>query len=219
MQDGGRHLLAYEGWKILFLLAVIALAGSAYTGWGIGILLFLLLAFAGYIFRNPQRNIPSAPLAVVSPASGEIESIETEEDPWLSRTAIRLRIRISLLDVHILRSPVEGKVVKQWAAEEQAVQGFNRRYSYWIKTDEDDDVVLSILLGKWSMFTRVYFLTGDRLGQGQACGFLYWRGDIEVLMPANARINIKVGDRLESGSAILGSFMHDSGASVIGNQQ
>ena len=216
MQDGGRHFLAYEGWKLLLLLAVCALAGSAYTGWVFGSLLFLLLAFTGYLFRNPQRNIPAIPLAVVSPASGEIQSIETVEDPWLSRTAIRLRMRIAFLDVHILRSPVEGKVIKQWAEEESENPGFNRRYSYWIKTDEDDDVVLSILLGRWSSFTRVYFLTGDRLGQGQTCGFLYWKGDIEVYMPANVRINTRVGDRLDSGSAILGSFMHEGGESVIG---
>lgn len=216
MQDSGRHILVYEGWKILFILAAVALVGSAYTGWVIGSLLFLLLACCGYLFRNPQRIIPSAPLAVVSPASGEIQSVETVEDPWLQRTAIRLRMRISILDAHILRSPAEGKVIKQWAAEESGNQGFNRRYSYWIKTDEDDDVVLSIILGKWSSFTRVYFLTGDRLGQGQACGFLYWRGDIEVYMPASARINIKVGDRLDSGSTILGSFMHEGGESVIG---
>ena len=217
MQDSGQHFLAYEVWKILFLLAAVALAGSIYTGWPVGLLLFLLLATAGYLLRNPQRAIPSSPLGVVSPASGEIQSVETMEDPWLSRTVIRLKLWVSFLDVHILRSPVEGKVIKQWAAEEKTIHGFNRRYSYWIKTDEDDDVVLSILLGKWSWFTRVYFLTGDRLGQGQVCGFLYWTGAIEILMPANARINIKVGDRLESGSDILGSFVHESGASVIGN--
>ena len=219
MQDSGRHLLAYEGWKILFLLAVLALAGSAYTGWIIGSILFLLFAVLGYILRNPQRTIPSAPLAVVSPASGEITAIETVEDQWLSRTAIRFRIKISLFNVHILRSPAEGKVIKQWASEEKDIQGYDRRYTYWIKTDEDDDVVLSILLGRWSTFTRVYFLTGDRLGQGQICGFLYWTGGIEILMPENARINIKAGDKLESGSSILGSFMHEEGSSVIGNKE
>ena len=216
MQDSKPHLLAYEGWKFLYILALGALAGSVYTGWMIGVALFLLLAAAGYLFRNPQRIIPSSPLAVVSPASGEILSVDTVEDPWLSRMAIRLRLRISFLNVHILRSPVEGKVIKQWAAEEKDLPGYDRRYSYWIKTDEGDDLVISMLLGKWSFFTRVYFRTGDRLGQGQACGFLYWTGAIEVLMPANARINIKVGERLESGSAILGSFMHEAGASVLG---
>lgn len=217
MQDSGKHFLAYEGWKILFLLAVLALVGTVYTGWLIGSLLFLLFAGFGYILRNPQRIIPPAPLAVVSPASGEITAIETVEDQWLSRTVIRLSIKISLWDVHILRSPAEGKVIKQWADEEKEIQGYDRRYTYWIKTDEDDDVVLSILLGRWSSFTRVYFLIGDRLGQGQTCGFLYWSGGIEVLMPANARINIKVGDKLESGSSILGSFVHEGSASVIGN--
>ena len=217
MQDSGRHLLAYDGWKMLFFLAVLALVSTVYIGWIAGLLLFLVLTVLGYIFRNPQRTIPSAPLAVVSPASGEINAIETVEDQWLSRTAIRFSMKISLWDIHILRSPAEGKVIKQWVAEEKNLQGYNRRYTYWIKTDEDDDVIFSILLGRWSSFTRVYFLTGDRLGQGQTCGFLYWTGAIEILMPANARINIKAGDRMESGSSILGSFVHEEGSSVIGN--
>ena len=216
MQGNSQHLIAYEGWKILYFLALLSLAGGLYASWFTGVLLFLMLAGLGFILRNPHRAIPSAPLAVVSPASGVVTEVSEVEDDWLSRPATRLRIRISLWDVHILRSPVEGKVMKQWAAPEPDLKGFDRRYTYWIKTDEDDDVVLSLVLGKWSPFTRVFFITGDRLGQGQACGFLYYTGLIEVLMPESARINIKPGERLESGSNILGNFVHENGSSVIG---
>ena len=106
--------------------------------------------------------------------------------------------------------------MKQWAAPEQDFTGYDRRYTYWIRTDEGDDVILSIMLGKWSPFTRVFFITGDRLGQGQSCGFLYYSGAVEILMPSNARINIKVGAGVESGSDVLGNFVHENGSSVIG---
>ena len=216
MSGNQNHLFVYEGWKIFLFLSFLSLLSTFYTGWLLGLLLFLLFSALGFVLRNPHRIIPSAPLAVVSPASGVVTDVSDMEDEWLSRKATRIRIRLSLWNVHILRSPVEGKVINQWAESEKNMRGYDRRYTYWIKTDEGDDIVLSLLLGKWSPFTRVFFITGDRLGQGQSCGFLYYTGIIEVLMPDNARIGIKVYDRLESGSDALGNFVHENGSSVIG---
>jgi len=215
MQKNEHHIIAREGWWILFFIIMLGLFGQAYLGLPAMIILLILFVVAGYIFRNPVRNIPSSPLSVVSPISGRLLSIDETEDKYLSRKAIRYRIRISFWDVHAMNCPVEGKVMKQWSSKLEAVE-YNRSYTYWIQTDEGDDIVFSLLLGKWSPFTRMLIRSGERVGQGQACGFLYYTGMIEIYMPENSKIVVEKGTHLSGGEDILGKFVHENGASVIG---
>ncbi len=215
MQGKQHHFIATEGWSILLVLALLAVASNVYLGLFASLLVVILLLVACVIFRNPRRVIPAAPLAVVSPASGNIQIIDNVDDPWLSRPALRFRLHMSLWDVHNLRCPVEGKVMNQWSSE-NSEPGFNKRYTYWIRTDEGDDVVFSLLMGQWSPFARLGLQTGERVGQGQPCGFLYFTGAIEVLMPANSRVEKQAGDIVDAGAAILGQFVHESGATMMG---
>ncbi|MFQ5660869.1 MAG: phosphatidylserine decarboxylase [Gammaproteobacteria bacterium] len=215
MQGNRHHLIAREGWPILAFIVLLAFVSHVYIGPIPFIIFLLLLGPALVIFRNPAATIPSAPLAVVSPASGKLLAIDTVEDTWLERKAIRFRLRLSLWDVHALRSPVEGKVMDEWSAVTNG-SGQSRRYTYWIRTDEGDDVVFSLLLNRWSPFVRIFMRSGERIGQGQPCGYLYYSGMIEVFMPENAGIESQAGAQLESGSDILGQFVHNNGESAIG---
>ena len=179
--------------------------GKVYLGWVPFIILFTFFLTLCYLFRDPKCTIPSAPLAVVSPCSGEIMSLETVTDFWLDRPAVRCRIRMSFWDVHILRSPIEGKVLDQWYSDEE--QDVIKRYSYWIKTDESDDVILSLALDRGALVAKMTIHCGERTGQGQSSGFLYFGGLVDVLIPENSRIEIKVGDRVKSGQSVLAQLI------------
>jgi len=209
------HFIAREGWSILAVVGLLAVASQLYVGIIPAIFFGLLLILGLYVFRNPVRLICSAPLAVVSPASGKIKLISKVHDQWLSRNAIKIQLKLSVWDVHSLCSPVEGKVVNEWSSECEE-PGFNRRYSYWLQTDEGDDVVISLLLGNKSPFVKMLLRTGERAGQGQPCGFLYYVGKVEIYLPENAQIDAKVGTRLCSGIDILGRFVHNEGVTVLG---
>lgn len=215
MQGKQHHFIATEGWSTLLVLVLLAVVSNVYLGLYASLPFVILLLVACVILRNPKREIPAAPLAVVSPVSGNIQIIDTVDDPWLSRSARRFRLHMSMWDVHNLRCPVEGKVMNQWSSE-NSEPGFNKRYTYWIRTDEGDDVVFSLLMGKWSPFARLGLQTGERVGQGQPCGFLYFIGAIEVLMPIESRVEKQVGDIVDAGAAILGQFVHENGATMIG---
>ena len=214
MQDKGYHLIAREGWLVILGLALLALICKVYLGLLPFIFTTVLILVACFIFRDPKPLIPSAPLAVVSPTSGKILGIDTYDDTWLSRTALRVRVKTSIWDIHTLRSPAEGKVINEWSSPCND-NGYNRRYTYWIKTDEGDDVVMSLLLGPWALFVRTLMHAGERTGQGQRCGFLYFTGIVEILMPKNSRILLKQGEYVNSGASILGEFIHEDGASVF----
>lgn len=215
MRSGNQHLIAREGWPILAFALLLVVVAKIYLGYLAGFVCLLLLAALTFIFRNPSYPVPAAPLAIVSPICGRLSSVKTLEDQWLKRNAVRFRLQMSLWDVHAVRSPIEGKVIKQWSA---TIDGSNyqRRYSYWIQTDEGDDVVLSMAMGKWAPLVKTKLHTGERIGQGQLCGYFYFAGVIDVWTPANTKIEVQVDEQLTGGAVILGKFIHENGATVIG---
>lgn len=209
-------MIAKEGWSIIAVIALLAITSKVYLGIFPSLFFLLLLLLACFVFRNPFRNIPPVPLAVVSPASGKLIAIEETEDNWLSRVAVKFKVKISFWDVHALRSPVEGKIMDEWSSECDE-PGTNRRYTYWIRTDEGDDVVFSLLLGRQAPYVRMLIHAGDRVGQGQYCGFLYCAGMVEVYMPENTVVETEAGKMIRSGSDILGHFVHGNETTAIGN--
>src|SRR5579862_7314644 len=66
--------------------------------------LFLLAAFCGWFFRDPERPIPVGPVAV-SPADGKVVAL-VDEGNGLTRISIFLNI----FDVHVNRSPISGVI-------------------------------------------------------------------------------------------------------------
>lgn len=165
--------------------------------------------------RDPVRLIPSLPLAVVSPAHGRIISIKNVDDPWVPRNATRIRIHMSFFDIYSLRSPIEGKVMDQWPLRPNA-EFPDRKFVFWVKTDEDDDVVTVIHL---NILTAVNFSfhshSGERVGQGQRCGFLKMGGLVDVFVPENCKINIEPGQYVKSGADILAHLVHTEAVSSV----
>ncbi|MEX2354080.1 MAG: phosphatidylserine decarboxylase, partial [Gammaproteobacteria bacterium] len=187
--------IAREVRIVVVILVLLAITAKVYLGWLPALAVLVLVLPVVFVFREPACQVPSSPLAVVSSANGVVTSVEMVTDPWLERPAKRCRIKMSFWDVHTLRSPIEGKVKNQWAAASDE-PGIKRRYSYWIQTDEGDDVVLSVATGVAGHFTTIKLRCGERTGQGQPCGHLYVAGLIDVLMPENTRVDLKPGDRV-----------------------
>jgi phosphatidylserine decarboxylase len=214
MSGNGHRLIAREGIPILVALLVMATVDYVFFGFFSSLFLLFLFFIAVFLFRDPKCDVPAAPLAVLSPASGRVLSIDKTQDPWLSRPSIKIRIKISPWDPHSLRSPIEGKVIKQWSSSD-ADQDFDRQYAYWIRTDEGDDLLMALGMNSGAKFTRLSIHSGQRTGQGQRCGFLYFTGVIDIYLPDNSRINIKANEKVMSGAAILGQFVHEEGASAV----
>lgn len=212
MANNGHQFIARSMLPVLVLLLLAAILALYYYGWFPFILISVVFLALCFISRDPRREVPSSPLAILSPASGRITAIEQETDPWLKRPAVRYRINMSLWDVHSLRSPTEGKVMNEWAAAEPGPG--RRRYTYWIQTDEGDDIVLSLIMGMSSLIVRLTPRTGDRVGHGQALGFLFFAGVVEVYAAENSKILAEPGTGVKSGSDILGQFVHGKGGAA-----
>lgn len=197
--------VAREGWPIIGTLAVVAGAVWQAGGliWSAPIWVMALVVL--FLFRDPDREIPSAPLAVVSPADGEVVAVEQTRGRYLDRECVRISIRMSPYGVYSTRSPVEGKIL-----EIPQTNGSNPGMpsGVWIQTAEKDDVVVVMNRGRLHTAPHCYVRIGERVGQGQRCGFVHLGSLVDIYVPANTRIKVKPGDRVQAGSAIVGTLVH-----------
>ncbi len=197
-------LVAREGWSYILVALAVALSVNHALGVWAAAPLGLLAAFLLFLFRDPPRAVPSSPLAVICPVDGEVKSIEQTTDPWVEREAIRLTIRMGALSVYSVRSPIEGKIVRQWYPRKEMPE---RVYAQWVQSDENDDVVMIIKRGGLVRRPFCYTQSGERIGQGQRCGYLPFGTEVAVLLPTNCRLSVGVGDRVSSGCGILGTLV------------
>ncbi len=84
--------------------------------------LWLLVIFMVQFFRDPPRQVPADPKAVLSPADGRIVAVERSRDPYLEREAIKMSVFMNVFDVHSNRSPVDGEVRNTWYPSGQVLQ-------------------------------------------------------------------------------------------------
>ena len=102
-------LIAREGWPYI-AIAVAATLLLYWIGGVIGLVVGVLVtAFVVQFFRDPPRNVPDAPNAVLSPADGRVVSVGVARDPWLERDALRISVFMNVFNVHSNRSPVDGR--------------------------------------------------------------------------------------------------------------
>ncbi|GEM_PF-300805 len=210
MPSNSYTIIAREGWLILFIVALTGLFLLYEFMPLYSIPVWLLLLVLVYLLRDPERTIPSSPLAVVSPVDGYVDNISSVQDKWIGRDALRIRLRMGYEDTYSIRSPIEGKIVKTWSSEPARLGTSEKihRHAIWIQSDEGDDVLIVLYVGKIASRLKFYAHAGERVGQGQRCGYFFLGGIAEVYLPENSRVRVKQGNRVMSGTSILGQLVH-----------
>lgn len=176
----------------------------------------LLAMFFLWFFRDPTREIPTLPGQIVSPADGVVTEAEWIE--LVSGSRLRLSIFLNVFDVHVNRSPVAGTV----KLVEFRPGGFlNAMNPESVLTNEQ--TLISVDAGEYEVsFKQIAGLLarrivcsvkeGDRLERGQRIGLIKFGSRVDVLMPAEANLNVKVGTRVVGGTTVLATLpMADTG--------
>ena len=221
-------LVSRSAGPIVLLAAVAAFVAFALCGVFCALPLLVLTGLLLFFFRDPPREVPPAPLGVVSPVDGRVRLVEALRDPYLGRDAYKISIRMHWWGPYVTRSPIEGKVCQQWYLP----QGLNprdlphadmasiasdthprqARYAMRVRTDEDDEVVFVLRGALISQRLICLVQAGERIGQGQRCGLLRFAGTVDVYVPDNSRVNVAPGATVRAGSDIIATLVHKSGA-------
>jgi len=196
--------IAREGLPLLLATALAAVVVLHFFGLAASLPLWGLCLLIMGVFRDPEREIPSQPMGVVSPADGRVTSIAATRDPYLDRDSIRVTMQMNPYGVFTTRSPVEGKVLQPPSTPENA----RMPHGVWLQTDEGDDVVMVMMRGRLHTAPRCYIRIGDRIGQGKRCGFVHLGGQVDVYLPERSRLGVSAGAQVYGGSDVIATLPH-----------
>ncbi len=191
------------------LVAAGFIALGLWVSWfAIGaLMMFLLMGFMAYFFRNPRRSIPLEPGIVLAPADGKVTIVRqaTTEDP----TAL-VSIFLSPLDVHINRAPIEGEIVdisykkgKFLMATKNESRLLNEQNCLTI-VGSDITVKCVQIAGVLARRIVCWKQRGERVKCGEQFGMIKFSSRTDLLMPSNVEVMVKVGSRVKGGETIIG---------------
>jgi phosphatidylserine decarboxylase len=179
------------------------------------LVLFLILAWALSFFRDPERQVPNSPKALLSPADGTITDIEiVENDPMFPHKAMRIGIFLSIFNVHINRAPCTvrvGKISYRPGQFKNAMSPHSGRVNEsndvrMTRMDEPkDELMVRQISG--AIARRIVCATkmGDTLTAGQRFGMLKFGSRTELYVPMRDTVKqqVKLGDKVRAGLTIL----------------
>jgi phosphatidylserine decarboxylase len=195
-------VIAKEGLVPVIASALAAVLVMQFAGFYASLVFWVLSLLLAVIFRDPDRDVPAVPLAIVCPADGRVSSISMMHDPYLDRPAIRVVIQMNPYGVFSTRSPVDGKVLDPPNIPPGVPHGV------WLRTNEGDDIVLVMNRGRLHSTPRCYVRIGDRVGQGQRCGFIHLGGQVDLYLPESSRTLVTAGDWVQGGSDVIAKLIH-----------
>lgn len=195
-----------------FILIALALAVAA--AWGGGrawtVPFLVLAAFFVFFFRDPNRTTPADRGLVVSPADGRVMIAGDPPGPGAPKGEWRqISIFLSPMDVHVNRTPVEGKVThveyhpgKFLPAYKVEAGQLNEWTEVWFER-EGRPIVCRQIVGVLARRIVCRLKPGETVTRGQRFGVMKFGSRIDLFVPPDARIRVKPGDRVVAGETVL----------------
>ena len=194
----------------LSLLAVAVALWWAAGSWAWGIVPVLLAAFFLWFFRDPQRAVPAGAGLIVSPGDGlvtETAAITTPDGPRQ-----RVSIFLSVFDVHVNRAPISGVLSRVSYRRGQYLNAMNpasadcNEQNIVTVTGEGIEVTFKQIAGLLARRIVFNLREGDTVERGQRVGLIKFGSRVNVLIPGEATLRVKVGQRVKGGSSVLAAM-------------
>ena len=205
-------IVAREGWPFLAGSVLVSSITSYFFGWW-SAPLWLATLFILQFFRDPPREVPEDPLAVLAPADGRIVFVGRSQDPYLKREALKISVFMNVFNVHSNRSPVDGAVKERWyfpgrflnAALDKASLD-NERNALWLRTADGRDVTCVQVAGLIARRILCYVDAGAALARGQRFGFIRFGSRVDVYLPTDAEPKAAIGEKVYAAESVLARF-------------
>jgi len=204
--------IAVEGYPFIALFAAGTLI-CALLGWSfLTFILLLLTCFAVYFFRNPERLTPVDAAAVTAPADGKVVFVgKVKEERYFQGETLKVSIFMSVFNVHVNRVPFPGKVVDMYYHKGRF---FNASLDKASLENEQGGILLETADGKRLLVVQIagliarrivtYPAIGNLLGKGERYGLIRFGSRVDIYLPVECELLIRLGDRAVGGETILG---------------
>lgn len=210
-----------EGRVLLFVLLVVLFALNWAISYflpqaiaiqnisiGISIVFYLLIL---QFFRSPVFTINQNEKHVIAPADGKVVVIEEADEPeYLKSRRKQISIFMSPVNVHVNRMPVGGTISyfkyhpgKYLVAWHPKSSTENERTTVATKMPNGTEVLFRQIAGALARRIKWYVQQGQSLKQGEEFGFIKFGSRVDIFLPLDAKINVKIGDVTKGGRTVI----------------
>lgn len=162
-------------------------------------------------FRNPIFSITQNTKHVLAPADGKVVVIEeTQENEYFKSRRKQISIFMSPVNVHVNRSPVSGvisffkyhpgKYLVAWHPKSSLE---NERTTVAVKMKDGAEIVFRQIAGALARRIKWYIKEGQVIEQGEEFGFIKFGSRVDIFLPLDARVMVKIGDITKGGRTII----------------
>jgi phosphatidylserine decarboxylase len=192
------YLLSFD-WPILSILIFIVT---------FGVFLFIIS-----FFRIPNRQLTISENAIVAPADGKVVAIEeVQADEYFNDRRIQVSIFMSPLNVHVNRNPITGDVVyseyhkgKYLVAWHPKSSTENERHTV-VYRKNGKEVLTKQIAGALAKRIVNYLSAGQQVRQTEEMGFIKFGSRVDLLLPLDAKIKVKIGDKPKGGVTVVAEW-------------
>ena len=189
------------------LIGAISLAFG--RGWLfiLGVVLVLLGLFVFSFFRDPDRVVPSEAGLIVAPADGRIVVVKDEN--YKDRPGKRISIFLAIWNVHVNRAPAAGKITQldykpgKFLAAWQENASVQNEQNVFTQTTEHGEIIYKQIAGWVARRVVAWKKAGDSVTRGERIGLVRFGSRVDLWLPAEAEVIVKVGENVKGGSSVL----------------
>lgn len=181
-----------------------------WLSWFIFLVTIVIWLFIISFFRVPKRQLVIGEDSVICPADGKVVVIEEAYDEeYFKAKRLQISVFMSPANVHQNRNPVSGEVVynqyhkgKYLVAWHPKSSTENERHTVVIK-NQRGEVLVKQIAGAVARRIVNYLKSGQRVEQGQEMGFIKFGSRVDVLLPLDARVEVKLNQTVIGGITVL----------------
>ena len=209
---------AREGLIFIVIAALIAAGGYAlalnrrsWPLWLLAFVLTLLALWVAYFFRDPERTGARGKELVIAPADGKVVQVADVDEPaFVQGKARRISIFMNVFNVHVNRYPVTGTVKYvhynkgkfiNAAADKASLE--NEQSSIGLEDESGHRLLVRQIAGLIARRIVTYSKVGDRVTQGERLGIIRFGSRVDVFVPPDANVAVKVGQVTYAGVTVL----------------
>ena len=213
-----------EGHKIILISLIVTVISFllidnfiTQTDWLRTVLMLLIFVFLILIlqfFRNPKRQTLKNDNHIVSPVDGKVVVIEeVYEKEYFKKQCIQLSVFMSPVNVHVTRYPISGDIIfskyhpgKYLVAWHPKASEENERTTVVVKSKTFGEVLFRQIAGALAKRNVNYAKEGESAIQGEDSGFIKFGSRVDIFIPLDSKIEVKLNDKVRGGESVLASY-------------
>lgn len=215
-KEGGKIIVL--SFVLLLTCCLLAIAFLSSPVWLASLIALVIFGLVVQFFRNPDRSIANIDdILIYAPADGKVVVIEeTLEEEFLNENRIQISIFMSPLNVHVNRIPFSGfikyfkyhpgKFLVAWHPKSSSE---NERTTLVIE-GKKGSVLMRQIAGAVARRIRWYIKEKDRVTQGQEMGFIKFGSRVDLFIPLDADVQVKIGDMVKGNRSVIAKFKEEN---------